>query len=155
MFPHRTPMCAYNRSIDRTRSCFCFFLNRIIIINNINHDNNVHCNRFNTNVETNLMMTKRTEALVCKSVLNGCYASNNVHVFTWVCVCMQVCVFIWMSHALRVCVCVRLLAGGSKQNKPNKTKTKKQNKRQNGIIIADILKNKQRHKLYRDSILFW
>lgn len=36
--------------------CFCFFLNRIIINNN-NYDNNVHCNHFKTNAETNLIMT--------------------------------------------------------------------------------------------------
>lgn len=58
------------------------------------------------------------------------------------CVCLQVCVFIWMSYALCVCVCVRLLAGGSKQKK-NKTPKQNQNEQQNGIIIADILKNKQ------------
>jgi len=54
-------------------------------------------------------------------------------------------------HCECVCVCVCQIAsrGGSKQNKPNETKTKI--KQQNGIIMADILKNKQRHKLYRDS----
>ena len=71
-----------------------------------------------------------------------------------------VCVFIWMSHAfcvsVCVCVCVHVcvcqIAGWGQRAKQTQ-QNKKQNKTTNGIIMADILKNK--HKLYRDSILFW
>lgn len=67
----------------------------------------------------------------------------------------DICVFIWMSHAfvyLRVCVCVCQIAGWGQRAKQTQ-QNKYQNKTTNGIIMADILKNK--HKLYRDSILFW
>lgn len=140
MFPHRTPMCAYNRSIDRTRFCFCFFLNRIITINNNNYDDNVHCNHSNTNAETQPNDDTDNWGIslwIC--LLNGCYASDNVCVFTWLCVCMQVCIHMNVSCIVCMCVCVS-------KNKLDKTKPKQ--KTQNGIIMADILKNE--HKLYRD-----
>lgn len=128
MFPHRTPMCAYNRSIDRTRSCFCFFLNRIIIINNNNYDNNVHCNHFNTNVETNLMMRMRTEALVCESMS----VKRLLHLQQCACIymslCMTVCLYECLMRCVSVCarVCVSSLAGGqqAKQTQQNQTKRK-------------------------------
>lgn len=55
-----------------------------------------------------------------------------------------------MNVSCVVCVCLYQIASWgqrAQQTQQNKTKIKQKN----GIIIADTLKNKQRHKLYRDS----
>lgn len=80
--------------------------------------------------------------------LNSCYASDAVWVYLHdPCVSASMCICMDVSYIVRVCVCVdvcvRLLAGGSKQKKQTNKKQQNQNGQQNGIIIADILKNKQ------------
>lgn len=104
---------------------------------------NVHCNRFNPqNVEIQPNHdTNKNWGIVYECKLNSCYASDAVWVYLHDCVSALIWICCALCESVCVCVCVnkcvRLLAGGSEQNKT------KQNEQQNGIIIADILKNKQ------------
>ena len=104
----------------------------------------------------------RTEALVCESMSDKQLLRLQQCACIYMSLCMQVCVCLYecLMHFVYLCVCVCVCAcvcvcqiAGWGQRANQTQQNKKQNKTTNGIIMADILKNK--HKLYRDSILFW
>lgn len=96
----------------------------------------------------------RTEALVCESMSDKQLLRLQQCACIYMSLCMQisVCLYECLMHlCICVCVCVCQIAGWGQRAKQTQ-QNKYQNKTTNGIIMADILKNK--HKLYRDSILF-